>query len=189
MLIAPFLAGYLIRNKKIDKPDAILVLAGSAAYKERTARAAELFREGAAPRIVLTDDGRSSGWSESERRNVKYVELAKRELVSGGVPDDRIAILDGDVAGTIDEAKVMCGAAERLGVAKVLLVTSGYHTRRALRAFEGIATKESRPIEFGIDGVAPGSDTPSVSTWWLSVKGWEFVAGEYVKAIYYETLL
>lgn len=189
VIVAPFLADLLVTKLDIENPDAIVVLAGSAVYKERSALAAQLFLGRVAPRILLTDDGRSSGWSDSEKRNVKYVELAKRELVSAGVPEDRITIIEGDVAGTIDEARAVCASAEEMGLSKVLLVTSGYHSRRALRAFQATAAKESKPIEFGIAAVPPGGDTPAPSIWWLSTNGWKYVAGEYVKALYYETIL
>lgn len=188
IVLSPFIAARLITQKEIDSPDAILVLAGSAAYRERSALAAQLFNRGAAPRILLTDDGRTSGWSDTEKENLKYVELARRELVADGVPEDRITILEGKVSGTIDEARIMCASAAKLGLTKILLVTSGYHSKRALHTFEATAANESKDISFGISSVAPGIDTPAASVWWLSMKGWEFVAGEYVKAVYYETL-
>lgn len=186
--LSPLIATRLVTQKEIDRPDAILVLAGSAAYRERSTLAAQLFNRGAAPRILLTDDGRASGWSESEKGNVKYVELARRELVAEGVPEDRITILEGEATGTVSEARIMCASAAELGVAKVLLVTSGYHSKRALRTFEATASDESKDISFGISSAPPGIDTPAASVWWLSTNGWEFVAGEYVKAVYYETL-
>jgi hypothetical protein len=40
--------------------------------------------------------------------------------------------------------------------------------------------------ELGIDAPPPGDRTPSPALWWLHYRGWQTVAGEYVKmAVYY----
>ena len=52
--------------------DAIVVLSGSSTYVERAAWAAQLYREGRAPVIVLTNDGLISGWDHREDRNPYY---------------------------------------------------------------------------------------------------------------------
>src|SRR5437588_1875214 len=54
--VAPFLAERLIVARPMDHADAILVLAGSGAYFERTKKAAFLYKEGVAPGILLTND-------------------------------------------------------------------------------------------------------------------------------------
>lgn len=189
IICAPILAEVLIVTKEIKKPDAIVVLAGSAVYKERNSHAAELFREGAAPMVVLTDDGRDAGWSDRDKRNLKYVELAKRVLISVGVPEEKIVVLDAPVEGTIDEAKLIVARADGLGLKRILLVTSSYHSSRTLRTFEDVAAREGKQVEFGIDPVRPGLETPKPLTWWLSVRGWRFVAGEWVKSIYYKAIV
>ena len=33
--------------------------------------------------------------------------------------------------------------------------------------------------------VAPGEETPAPCCWWVTARGWQMVAGEYVKLIYY----
>ena len=91
--LAPFLAERLIVERPLDHADVIFVLAGSGAYVERTRKAALIYKEGVAPKVLLTDDGARAGWSEREQRNPPYVELAKRELVAGNVPEDAIEIL------------------------------------------------------------------------------------------------
>jgi uncharacterized SAM-binding protein YcdF (DUF218 family) len=191
-LVAPLLAKLLIVEKPLSRADAILVLAGSATYRERTAKAAEIFRSGVAAHIFLTDDGERSGWSHAEQRNIPYVELARRNLIENGVPPDKIEILEPPVAGTIDEARVLRRKiADEPVYQSVLLVTSSYHTRRVLQTFERIFAEENRQggetskPEIGILGVPPGEQTPPPSVWWLTPFGWTMVAGEYLKLIYY----
>ena len=65
----------------------------------------------------------------------------------------------------------------------LLVVTSAYHSRRALwtlsRVFAGTG------IEIGLQSVETGEQTPAPATWWLHLRGWQMVGGEYVKNVYY----
>lgn len=173
----------LVVSEELEHADALVVLAGSAAYVERTARAAELYREGRAPVVILTNDGQLSGWSNESQNNPTFVERARRELVRGGVPAERIETLPRRVGSTHDEAVLLREYAGERRLRSLLVVTSGYHSRRALwtfrRAFEGSG------VEVGVSKVEPGLQTPTPGMWWLSPRGWRAVAGEYVKIVYY----
>jgi uncharacterized SAM-binding protein YcdF (DUF218 family) len=183
--IAPFLAKSLIIEKPLEKADAILVLAGAHTYVERTQKAAELFRKGAAPRIYLTDDGEQAGWSRIERRNPAFVELARNLLIAAGVPAENIEILEPPVTGTIYEARILAEKAKSAGLRSVLIVTSAYHTRRAFSTFQRVFAENNQPTQLGITSPATGIQTPSPAFWWLSAFGWQIVAGEYVKSAGY----
>lgn len=185
VLIAPFLAERLIVEKTVEKADAILVLGGSATYKERTQKAAELYKSGIATKIFLTDDGTRGSWNVKEQRNPKFVEMAQKRLTENGVPPENIEILEPEVSGTIDEAKILANKAREGNLKNVLIVTSAYHTRRALWTFEREFVKEKLTANFGILSPQTGIQTPLPQTWWLSPKGWQFVAGEYLKSFYY----
>ena len=182
-LTAPSLATYLIVEKPLDHADAIIVLSGSAVYKERTRKAAELYKQGVAPRIFITDDGAHAGWSRDERTNTPFVVLEQRELIANGVLPVSITVLPGKVSGTDYEAKALAGELAARPMGAVLIVTSGYHTRRALKTFETIL--KDKNIEFGIRGVPPGDQTPNLNYWWLQPRGWQMVAGEYMKSVVY----
>jgi uncharacterized SAM-binding protein YcdF (DUF218 family) len=182
---APFLANALIVERPLGTADAILVLGGSYTYRERTEKAAELFNQGIAPRIYLTDDGEVSGWAPNEATNPSFVELARRSLVAKGVPADRIIILQPRVTGTIHEARLLSETARVAGLKSVLIVTSAYHTRRALWTFQRVFSENEQSVEAGIASPSPGKQTPRPIFWWLSTAGWNFVAGEYVKIAVY----
>lgn len=185
ILLSPLAANYLVIEKPLENADAILVLAGSSAYQERTEKAARLFQQGIAPRVLLTDDGERGGWSVSERRNMPFVELARQNLIFHGVPAEKIEILSSQVSGTIDEAKALKEKARVENLQKVLLVTSAYHTRRALRTFEKHFVESGVETELGIVAAPIGGKTAPPSFWWTSVRGWNLVAGEYVKSAVY----
>ena len=185
ILAAWLAAELLIVKSEIASADAIVVLSGSATYIERTTWAAKLYREGRAPLIVLTNDGLIGGWDHKEQRNPYYYELAKRRLQDSGVPADRIQIASGAAAGTYEESLEIREFATSHKLQRLFVVTSAYHSRRALwsmqRAFEGTG------IQIGIDSPPPGWQTPSRWLWWSRRWGWKVVGGEYVKMVYYWT--
>src|SRR6266436_2681932 len=89
-LLAWLAAEALVTNPLPTQADAMLVLAGSSTFKERTHQAAQLFKEGRAPKIILTNDNQESGWSVEMQTNPLYVQRAATELKLSGVPEDKI---------------------------------------------------------------------------------------------------
>lgn len=168
---------------EIPHADALVVLAGSSTYVERTHLAARLFKERRAPVVLLTNDNEQGGWSEASQRNPFFVERAIDELVGAGVPRANIEVIPAAVTSTYDEAQTLREYAVKHNLRTLLIVTSAYHSRRALwtirRVFRGTG------VEVGLEPAAPASPTPSPALWWLSQRGWKSVAGEYGKLIYY----
>ena len=176
-------AQWLIVRAELSHADALVVLAGSSAYTERALHAAQLFNEGRAPLVILTNDGERGPWSDAERRNPLFVERAVEELRKAGVPSQKIEVLPQLVNSTHDEAMLLRDYAGSHQLHSMLMVTSAYHSRRALstmrRAFVGTG------IEVGLSSPTTGRDTPSAATWWRHVDGWRTVAAEYPKLVYY----
>ena len=185
MLLAWFAANRLIVEQPLEHAEAILVLGGSAAYIERTQKAALLFKNGVAPKIFLTNDGTKAGWSKLEQRNPPYVELAEQSLIGQGIPKENIEILPTITEGTQDEANLLAKTAKERDLKSILLVTSAYHTRRTLWTFEKTMQNNNVLVKIGIESPPTGQQTPPPFYWWLKPTGWNVVAGEYVKIIYY----
>ncbi len=185
ILFAWYAAERLIVEQPVEHAEAILVLGGSAAFVERTQKAAQLFKDGIAPKIFLTNDGTKAGWSKKEKRNPPYVELAEQSLIVQGVPAESIEILPTVTESTHDEAELLAKTAKDRGIKSILLVTSAYHTRRALWIFEKTMQYNNVFVELGIAAPPPGQQTPPPFYWWLTANGWNFVAGEYLKTAYY----
>ena len=182
-LVVWLAAEALIVRSDLAHADAMVVLAGSSTYLERTHRAAQLFHEGRAPRIILTNDNVKSGWSAEEERNPSFVERATEELKRRGVPKEMIEVVPGGVTSTYDEALHVRQYTGDHGLRSILVVTSAYQSRRALwtlrRVFRG------SDILIGLEPVAPGEQAPGPAVWWRHRLGWELVPGEYAKMIYY----
>ncbi len=176
-------AEFLIVREPIERSDAIVVLSGSATFRERAQHAAELFNAGRSNRIVLTNDNLKSGWSQAAQRNPYYHELAKEELKRVGVPDKNIETMMVPIVGTYDEALKIRDYCEERGLNSIVVVTSAYHSRRALWTFRKVFSETQKQI--GIDPAAAGIETPSPSTWWLHRFGWDLVPREYVKIVGY----
>jgi uncharacterized SAM-binding protein YcdF (DUF218 family) len=173
----------LIVRTDLPRADALVVLSGSSTYLERSRWAAQLYRQGSAPKIILTNDGQQGGWSTSQQKNPLFFERAKDELNQSGVPMEKIEVLPRTVSSTYDEAMILRENAVANGMHSILLVTSAYHSRRALWTARHVFCGSG--IEIGLDPVPAGKQTPSPSVWWLYHRGWQMVAEEYVKLIYY----
>ncbi|HSD46474.1 MAG TPA: YdcF family protein [Pyrinomonadaceae bacterium] len=187
VLIWPFAAWaaarLLITEAPLAKADAIVVLGGSANYRERTHEAAQLLFAGHSPRILITNDNTRGPWSSVEQRNLFYYERAFEELKNAGVPSERVELLPEPVTSTYEEAELVRRYAENRGLKSVLVVTSAYHSRRALWTFSRVFRDTG--IQLGLVPAGQATESPRPSTWWLTRRGWRLVPTEYVKMIYY----
>jgi uncharacterized SAM-binding protein YcdF (DUF218 family) len=100
-----------------------IVLLGGGSY-ERPARAAELFKEHAAPRIIITGAGDE--------------EINRHLLLKAGVPASAIRV-EAASRSTKENALFTIPMLRADHVSKVILVTSWYHSRRALKCFRHYA--------------------------------------------------
>jgi uncharacterized SAM-binding protein YcdF (DUF218 family) len=182
-VLAWLAAEALIVNAEPTRADALVVLAGSSTYIERTHQAAQLFKEGRAPKVILTNDNQESGWSAEMQTNPLYVQRAASELKLCGVPEEEIEIVPETVSSTREEAARVREYAASSGLHSILVVTSAYQLRRARWTFNQVFAGSGVSISFS--GVPPGDQTPRPLTWWLHRRGWRMVAGEYVKLAYY----
>ncbi|HLB86683.1 MAG TPA: YdcF family protein, partial [Terriglobales bacterium] len=113
----------------VDQPrksDVIVVLAGET--NRRPARGLELLNQGYAPRLILDVPAGATiyQWTQTE--------LAER-YVKGLSQANLITICPIYGLSTREEAREAAICLDRVGGRSVLLVTSDYHTRRALSIF------------------------------------------------------
>lgn len=181
ILTAPLPAYFLVVEKPVEKADAIWILGGSSAYFERTQKAAEVYRQTTPKKIFVVDDDVRGGWNDGEKRNLPFFEISQRELVANGVDVSAIEIVKPTGDGTIYEAQKFAEKNSDNHIKSLLLVTSPYHSKRALWTFRHF----NPHIEIGVVTSENNQQTPSIYTWWLSQKGWSSVFAEYLKFIYY----
>jgi len=183
MLLAWSAARFLVVSAPLPKADAIVVLSGSACLLERTTEAGQLYNSNVASRVVLTNDNLQGTWSSAEQRNPYFYERARDNLVLSGVPQQSIEVIYHPVTSTYDEAQTVRDYAVAQGFKSIVVVTSGYHSRRALWTLQRVFRDSN--VQVGMQAVDTGIQTPPALTWWLHTRGWQMVAGEYVKSVYY----
>jgi uncharacterized SAM-binding protein YcdF (DUF218 family) len=182
-LLAWLAAKSLIVESPLPHADAIVIMSGSAVVNERAELAAQLYQSGRAPAIILTNDNQRSSWSRAEQRNPFYYERAVALLTAAGVPRESITVLPQPVSGTYEEVTLVRGYALQQKLNSILVVTSAYHSRRSLWTLRQVFANSN--VSVGLVAVPPGIQSPSPCTWWLHIRGWRMVAGEYAKMIYY----
>jgi len=176
-------AKLLITDAPLEKADAIVVLGGSANYRERSREAAKLMLEGRAPRVLITNDNMTGPWSSADQRNLFFYERSLKVITNAGVPANNVEVLMQPVSSTQEEAELVRQYGEEHRLNSVLIVTSAYHSRRALWTFS--RAFRDTGIRIGLINVKPGDQSPRPATWWLSIRGWRLVPTEYVKMLYY----
>ena len=102
--------------------DAALVLSGDGAYR-RVARAAELYRAGAVPIVIVT--GRGIGGDSAE--------ALRAECVERGIAAESV-LMERESTSTRENMLFVAPLVRRGGYRRVALVTSDYHMGRAERA-------------------------------------------------------
>jgi len=184
LALSTIAASSLIVSQPLARADALIVMAGGAsAYGERLHHAVGLFRSGQGTRVLLTDDGQRGYWSRELQRNPTSVERAATVLERAGVPRDRIEILPGIVRGTIDEARAAKRYATTHGLRSLVVVTSPYHSRRALWTLRH--ELRGHGVVVGSDPVPMTPTGPRPADWWIRRSGWRTVAAEFVKLPFY----
>ena len=122
-----FFAGrFLVASEQPQKADLILVLGGDF-WGPRVIKAAELGTRGYASTVLISSPpyaGRPEG------------ELAVDFLVKKGFRRELFAIFPHNAASTIAEALALRAELSRRKVRQAILVTSNYHSRRALLVFD-----------------------------------------------------
>ena len=182
-IVAWFAASLLIVRTPLTTADAIVVLSGAAAYDERARYASSLYRSGVSRRIILTNDDVRGSWSQSQQRNPYFYERAHDLLIREGVPANDITVLKQPVFSTRDEALLLHDYVNAQSLHSIVIVTSAYHSRRALRTF--LNAFEGQSVVIGVNPVPTGQQTPPPGLWWLYWRGWQSVPPEYPKLIYY----
>ena len=172
------IGGVLTVEDDVAPADLIVVLPSD--VTTRPFRAAQLYRRGLAPRVVVprVADGPAVRMGLMPNPTDVIVGILKRE----GVPASAITVLgDAPVTSTADEARAVRNHLLEHPARRLLLVTSDYHTRRARFAFRRALSG------LGVEVLAVGAphDTFGDRDWWRSESGLVAYFEEYVKLLYY----
>ena len=173
---------FLAREQPLEKADAIFVFAGTLA--ERPLEAADLFREGYAPRIVVTRATIDQATFQLEKRGVRVptqYDLTREVLLQLGVPAGVLVTPSFVHDNTGEEARTLRELALEHQWRRVILVSSKYHLRRvrlaARRALRGT------DVEVVVRGSRYDDSLPD--RWWTRRRDIRWVASEVPKLVAY----
>jgi uncharacterized SAM-binding protein YcdF (DUF218 family) len=161
--------------------DAIVMLAGAPAG--RLLEAADLYRAGLAPRVVLTRERRPVAAVLLERRGTAIPDphdVARSQLLALGVPADAVLVLPGRAYSTSSEARLIARWACHTGQRSLIIVTSPSHTRRARLILRRLLAP---PVSLVVRPAA--ADSFPSRHWWRHRRAGKLVLSEYQKLANY----
>ncbi len=148
------------------KADAIVVVSGGDTVA-RTNAGIERFKNGWADALVLSG-------AAQDKTGPSNAAAMKQQAIAAGVPESAIFIEE-DAANTQENAANSQTIFSQQGFKDIILVTSGYHQRRASIEFnkrtDGV-TIRSAPVM---------QDKDWSPFWWLTFRGWWLAGGELAK--------
>jgi uncharacterized SAM-binding protein YcdF (DUF218 family) len=178
VVFLPLAGRFFARGDRLERADLIMVLGG--ARIERWLEAVDLYKEGWAPKIVISPGQVSPLETQLAARGVRYPregDLAHDAMLSLGIPADAVVVLPNGVDNTAAEAALLHRTYPPDSIHRVIVVTSGYHLRRAGYAFRR---------EFagsGVQIVIHGSryDSSRPSRWWTKRNDIRYIMSELPK--------
>ncbi|HXG56592.1 MAG TPA: YdcF family protein [Vicinamibacterales bacterium] len=181
-LACPFAGRYLIVDRPLQPADAVVVLAG--ARVERWLEAVDLYNEKMARRVLLSAGRVESAETTLRKRGVRFpleADLAREAIIQLGVPAGAVEVIPRSLDNTAQEA----AAAREFAVARrwstVIVVTSKFHTRRSLYAFE----REFRGTNIRIQVRGSRHDAARPDGWWRRRGDFRWVTSELQKLLAY----
>jgi len=148
----------LIVDESPQPSDAIVLLGDDNYPADRASRAAQLYKERWAPRVIAS--GRYL------RPYASVADLERRDLIERGVAADAVVHFANFGANTREEAYAVRGLLRQKGWRRVLAVTSNYHTRRARYIYRRVLEPEME-----VRVVAARDSEFDPSAWWESRTG------------------
>lgn len=171
----PLLVGYA-RLFRVDDPapsDAIVLLLGG--WLNRPLRAAELYQQGMAPKILLNASVREP------YPDLCDAMLNRRALLRAGVPEDRIVVLPKVCTSTREEAVQVRDYVRAHGMRRIIVVTAAFHTSRARWIFR----RELQGMDIEVRTAAAADPSFNESNWYTN-QGLLSYLQEGLKRVYYQ---
>jgi len=175
LLIFLALASQSSRFLVVDEPeksDAIVVLAGET--NVRPARALELLRQGVAPHVFLNVH-------DDLIYDQQLTEIAQR-YVNGLGEASRISVCPIISFSTFAEVNDVSRCMQSVGAHRVLIVTSEFHTRRALIIFR------HRLPQYQFSAAAARNPAQFGAAWWTNREWAKTTFDEWLKIIWFEAV-
>jgi uncharacterized SAM-binding protein YcdF (DUF218 family) len=168
------IAKFLIVRDEISQADVIVILGGGG--PDRVWQGVDLYQSGYAKWMLATGMKQ-----EMPGLVVTWPELARREAVSLGVPEDAFIVEDRPTS-TYEDAIYVKEDMLNRGFKSAIIVSSPHHTRRARMIFRKVF-KDHKDISLQFSPVENGKF--QVKKWWTREEELIGVVNEYCKIVLY----
>lgn len=165
----------LVREDGPVKAEIAVVLGGDF-YGHRILRAGDLVRQGYVPIALISGPPAVYGLHECD--------LAIPFAVRHGYPAEYFLPFRANVLSTRDEARAILPILRDRNVHRMLLVTSDYHSARAMHTFESVARSLGGGIE--IRSVTAPDEFFRPGSWWKSRQSQKVVFDEWTKTVAFD---
>lgn len=167
--LCPHNNGKPVTRDGCNAAEAIVVVSGGDT-PARTKKAIELYKNGWAPLIIFSG-------AAADKEGLSNAAAMRIDATSQGVPSSAILIEEFS-ENTTENAEKTRDLLQRNDIHNIILVTSGYHQRRA--SMEFTTYTEGNGVEIRN---APTSDRDWGWWWWLTPRGWYLALSEFGKII------
>ncbi len=162
------LGNFLVQAGAPEKADVIVVLAGDS-FGHRILKAGELIQQGYAAKALVSGPYGMYGKYECD--------LAIPFAVKAGDPETDFLHVEHHARSTAEEAAAVVPKLREMGVKRVILVTSNYHTRRA-----GMIFRRAAPdLQFIV--VAAPDEYFKPDSWWHDREASKTFVYEWMKTV------
>lgn len=162
--LSPDDLGVCVADGSCKKVDAIVVVSGGDT-KARVKEGVYLYDLGLADWLVFSG-------AAADKSGPSNAEEMRDIAMSLGVPDEKI-LMEGESNNTKENASLSKDVFDRVGIESIILVTSGYHQRRAYLEFREVLGED-----FEIYNHPTTMDGAWSRLWWLSPRGWWLAISE-----------
>lgn len=175
--LLPELARWLDVGETPQPADCVMVMPGG--ESTRPFVAAAIVKAGLAETVLIPEVMTSPVVEEGILPPLH--EINRRVLRHRGIPQEDIRILDGSSDSTFGDTRALGAFLDASPEARVMVVTSDYHTRRTRWTVTRLLGERARRVTF----VSAPTEDFRLDRWWQVEEGFMAVVGEYMKLTYY----
>jgi uncharacterized SAM-binding protein YcdF (DUF218 family) len=176
---------FLITDEKPVQSDAVVVLYTGVDYYPRLMEAAKLYKKGYAKKIIINGNRKTEELRSIERKGFvrkcswddEYVRILN---LLGVQSKDIISISAEDVYDTVSESLYVGKIIIDMGIKKIILTTSKFHTKRA-----SFIWNNEHKEKLSLTSVSAKADPFLENGWWKHGRQIRWVLTEYGSWLYY----
>ena len=175
--LLPAMTRWLDVGERPQPADYVMVLTGD--ENTRPFAAAALIESGFAQRALVAGSAGQDDGAILPRTD----DVVRQVLLKRGVPETDITVLPGAAATTYDEARALAAFLCNHDNARVIVLTSDFHTRRSRWTFARALADRAGQVSI----VSAPVDEFEPERWWRNETGFATIVAEYLKLGFYLT--